>query len=220
MPDSYNKIFGIGLPRTGTTSLARALEAYGIDTVHYPFALYEEGLDAPVVAQHTAFVDTPVPMFYQELDQRWPGSRFVLTTRDKADWLESMKWLRTEGRKIWPPNPVREQYKRDFYGTNEFDRKRLSDTFDRYHEEVAGHFEGRKDEVLRLNIIESSDTSKLVDFLGLEAEPTPWPRANASRQATLSQKLAHQFERRGYRRAGALIRRVDSGIRRRLTRDA
>jgi hypothetical protein len=159
-------------------------------------------------------------MFYQELDQRWPGSRFVLTTRDKAGWLESMKWLRTEGRKIWPPRPVREQYKRDFYGTNNFDPELLAETFDRHHEAVRSHFEGRKEDVLRLNIIESPDTSELVDFLDLGAKPTPWPRANASRQATVSQEVAHQFEKRGYRKTGALIRRIDSGIRRRLTRDA
>ncbi len=217
---SHTKIFGIGLPRTGTTSLAQALECYGIDTIHYPFDLYEEGLDAPTVEQHTAFVDTPVPMFYRELDQRWPGSTFILTVRDKADWLDSMKWLRTEGRKIWQPRPIREQYKRDFYGTNAFDREPLSDTFDRYHEEVLAHFEGREGDLLRLNIIESSNTSALIDFLDLDAEPISWPRANASREATLSQELAHQFEKRGYRKAGSLIRRIDSGIRRRLTHGA
>ena len=72
--------------------------------------------------EYTAFVDTPVPMLYKELDRKWPDSKFILTLRDKEDWLESMAWLRTEGRKIWQPDPRREEYKREFYGTNTFDR--------------------------------------------------------------------------------------------------
>ena len=220
MPDGYNKIFGIGLPRTGTTSLARALESYGIETIHFPFDLYDEGLDAPVIEENTAFVDTPVPMLYQGLDQRCPESKFILTVRDKEGWLESMEWLRTEGRKIWPPDPKRERYKRDFYGTDDFDRDVLSEKFDAYHEEVNRYFEGREADLLRLNIIDSSSTAALVDFLGLEVDPKPWPRANASRKANLMQELAHQFEKRGFRAPGAFIRRIDSGLRRRLRHDS
>jgi len=220
MPNNYNKIFGIGLPRTGTTSLARALESYGIDTIHFPFDLYDNGLDAPVIEKNTAFVDTPVPMLYQGLDRRCLESKFILTVRDKESWLESMEWLRTEGRKIWPPDPKRERYKRDFYGTAAFDRDMLSEKFDAHHKEVERYFEGRNADLLRLNIIDSGSTPALVDFLGLEAAPMPWPRANASREANLMQELAYQFEKRGFKAPGAFIRRIDSGLRRRLRHDS
>lgn len=213
------KIFGIGLPRTGTTSLALALKSYGIQTIHFPFGLYDHGLDAHIAEQYTAFVDTPVPMLYKQLDQRWPGSKFILTTRDRKEWLQSMKWLRTEGRKIWQPDPKREEYKQAFYGTNSFDRELLAATYDRHHRDVHRHFEGRERDILTIDITESQDTHRLVDFLGLSNDPTAWPRANASRKASFMKKVAHQFEKRGLVSAGAFVRRVEAGVRRRLSRN-
>lgn len=36
----FSKIFGIGLPRTGTTSLNIALNQLGLASKHFPFELY------------------------------------------------------------------------------------------------------------------------------------------------------------------------------------
>ena len=36
MKQQINKVFGIGLSRTGTSSLYEALTILGIDTIHYP----------------------------------------------------------------------------------------------------------------------------------------------------------------------------------------
>src|SRR5207237_3908 len=53
------KVFGIGLSRTGTTSLTRALELLGYRAKHYPTA--ESHFE-----EYDALTDTPVPV-------RWRG---------------------------------------------------------------------------------------------------------------------------------------------------
>lgn len=80
------KIFGIGLSKTGTTSLAHALEILGYRTKDYPgLSRYRAGdlssVDLAVVDAYDALTDTPIPSFYRELDQRYPGAKFILTVR-------------------------------------------------------------------------------------------------------------------------------------------
>src|SRR5438105_11325665 len=86
-----SKIFGIGLSKTGTTSLANALQILGYKTkdnmgvVNY--ATHDlSSVHLEVVEAYDALTDTPIPSFYRELDARYPGSRFILTVRDSDEW--------------------------------------------------------------------------------------------------------------------------------------
>lgn len=76
------KIFGVGLPRTGTTSVSMAMLELGYRTRHVCFndALYDCG---------DCFFDTPVYVDYPLLDTRYPHSKFILTWRDPEAWLAS-----------------------------------------------------------------------------------------------------------------------------------
>ena len=96
MNSRQSKIFGVGLSKTGTTSLARALEILGYKTRDYlgvtrysPSDL--SSIDLQIIDSNDAFTDTPIPSFYRELDTRYPGSKFILTVRDTDDWLQSCK---------------------------------------------------------------------------------------------------------------------------------
>ena len=82
-------IFGIGLSRTGTTSLHHAFEILGIRSAPTSVALLFDP-DDEVLGLYEAFTDNPIPFLYQRLDARFPGSKFILTTRDLDDWLRSM----------------------------------------------------------------------------------------------------------------------------------
>jgi len=214
--NEFSKIFCLGLPRTATSSLAQALTEHGIQTIHFPFGLYEEGLEAPVVTEHTAFVDTPIPLLYKELDARWPDAKFILTLRDKESWLESMKWLREEGGKIWQRRPVYDEYNREFFGTTGFDADRLSEVYEAHHAEIRSYFSDREEDLLAIDVISSSDTQALVDFLKIDELPIPWPQTNEARKPTALQRLAYQFEKRHFMRAGTALRMVNNGLQRRF----
>jgi len=78
------KIFGIGLPKTGTTSLTIALEMLGYTSRHSPmecFTLHhgELSVNQKKIDKYDALTDLPIPHFYPELDICFPNSKFILT---------------------------------------------------------------------------------------------------------------------------------------------
>lgn len=93
------KVFGIGLNKTGTTSLRQALTALGYR--HHPYrpilvrALAKGRMD-PILAAaeaYESFEDWPWPLVWRQLDAHFGDTaRFVLTRRTNADvWLQSLK---------------------------------------------------------------------------------------------------------------------------------
>ena len=64
------KVFGIGMQRTGTTSLARALNMLGVRTLQFPTPLFRD-LDHPVGREFDGFTDNPIPLLYEELDAKF-----------------------------------------------------------------------------------------------------------------------------------------------------
>src|ERR671913_366476 len=90
------KIFGLGLSKTGTSSLSEALNIIGINTIHYPFddATYNDltggNYDLQILKTYQGIVDIPVAPYYAQLDKTFPGSKFILTVRDMEPWLRSV----------------------------------------------------------------------------------------------------------------------------------
>jgi len=89
MHGSMQKLFGIGLSRTGTKTLARCLRLLGRGR-HRTYDAYLErvfertGDPQPLIdsAVHgDTFEDSPWYFVWPELDRAFPDSRFVLTTR-------------------------------------------------------------------------------------------------------------------------------------------
>ena len=90
------KVFGIGLPRTGTTTLGRCLDLIGYRRLGFDLAAlraFATGAQRYLnvqLAMHDAFEDAPWFMAYEEMEGRYPDARFVLTLRkDAARWVES-----------------------------------------------------------------------------------------------------------------------------------
>src|SRR5688572_18590389 len=99
-----NKVFGVGLSKTGTSSLTEALNILGIRSVHFPNdeRTFEELRCAQyrlsVLDEYQSVTDTPVAPYFAQLDSAWPGSKFILTVRDKSEWLRSAEahWERED----------------------------------------------------------------------------------------------------------------------------
>lgn len=76
------KVLGIGLPKTGTTSLHRAFEILGYDSVHAPGS-WES------MIKHEAASDLAAVWWYRRVWDEFPDCKFILTTRSPESWLES-----------------------------------------------------------------------------------------------------------------------------------
>lgn len=202
-----NKIFGIGLSRTGTTSLAKALSLLGYKALHFPddkvtqkelygfFASQSEFVSLSILKAYDAITDTPVCCLYKALDRSYPGSRFILTVRDKPSWLISC-------RSFWEevvdfnyheqPNNRLNKYIRfiheRLYGTQDYEPEAFSRAYDTYMAEVIEYFRDRPQDFLVLDICGGEGWSKLAPFCGAAIPGASFPFENPS-----SKNREHQF---------------------------
>jgi len=161
------KVFGIGLSRTGTSSLAEALSLLGYRTVHYPWRPGEiEGFDAAV--------DVPVYLWMESLDRRYPGSRFVWTVRDVDAWLDSCARQHGAAHDLdrYAPEVRRGllAVRAQVYGAGRFDRDLWRAAWHRHAARVARHFRDRSGDLLRIDLCGGEGWERLCAFLG---EPVP-----------------------------------------------
>lgn len=100
-------LFGIGVPKSGTNSLHRALgilgissrhlgsdEAVGRTDIHETFRANATQGNKPLdgIIDADALVDSPMPDMYRTLAGLYPDSRFVLTYRPPTDC--ALSWMR------------------------------------------------------------------------------------------------------------------------------
>lgn len=96
---AYNKVFGIGLNKTGTSSLGEALKVLGFHHKRWSpvlLNLHLAGKHDQIfrrIAPYEAFEDWPWPLMVEQLLDRYGDkARFVLTRRDSPErWLSSLK---------------------------------------------------------------------------------------------------------------------------------
>jgi hypothetical protein len=178
------KVFGIGLSRTGTLSLAIALQRLGLRTVHFPhdertFAELTRGeyrlsvLDGPEGLD--AIVDTPASAFFAELDAAFPGSRFVLTTRDREAWLRSCERLWQVTAEV-QQRPFHRFINAATYGCWEFSAARFAHVHERHLADVREHFRDRPGQLLELGVCDGEGWERLCPFLGVPVPDRPFPR--------------------------------------------
>lgn len=177
------KTFGIGLHKTGTTSLAAAMNTVGVKTKHGPTdsvtikKLIRCDYRLPVLDVFDGVTDVIAP-FYAELDTQYPNSRFILTVRDKLDWLVSVK-------SFWKTFPVRRNCRSwqyfsliSYYGGVDYNAERMSRIYDLHVQQVVEYFANTE----RLLVFDvRSGWVPLCVFLGVAIPDGPFPHLNQQR---------------------------------------
>lgn len=91
---SFNKIFGIGYQKTGTKSLHVYIESLGFDMLHDIHSLapevYTNGDFKGAIDDYDGIINMYHSLFI-EMDQQYPNSKFILTTRDNDMWWRSVR---------------------------------------------------------------------------------------------------------------------------------
>jgi hypothetical protein len=178
-------VFGVGLPKTGLTSLARLMKTIGCDAggregqarraffidedYQKVLALYEMG---------RFFSDGPTCLMYKLIYEKYGRSgRFILTVRRDADtWFASLK---RHNLYAGVKNKHRWIFGR-FY-PHGFDDE-LKAYYERHNAEVAAYFaeRGASDLLLTLCCDEADALQKVSDFLGVEFPVAEFPKENVS----------------------------------------
>ena len=168
-----NKVFGVGLSRSGTSSLSLALNEMGIATAHCPH-------DFSMVKRKVASTDSPVAALFKDLDRIFPDSQFILTVRDKSKWLESCEeFWRLMGR-CFNESLFLTILRRQLYGSSGFDRGLYSEAYDRHHDNVYRYFSNRPTDLLVLNVgVDTKIMEKTGVFLNREIPYLDFPRSHS-----------------------------------------
>lgn len=178
-----NKIFGIGLSRTGTSSLYEALRVLGINACHYP-TNYND------MQHYQACVDASVTFGYKFLDAMFPNSKFIYTVREPTKWVESIKkYFEVNVNPIasvndFKVNDFTDKVNMILYKTTHFNSK---DHFLKmYHEhdtDVRGWFKDRPNDLLILDICNGCGWNELCQFLNTPTPQQQFPKTNSSDEA-------------------------------------
>ncbi|MEH6448661.1 MAG: sulfotransferase [Oleispira sp.] len=173
-----NKLFIIGLPRTGTTSISIAMLDYGFNVAHTAYTKQAFKL-ADVLSDSPCFSD------YQELDILFPGSKFVYLDRALADWIPSIQMLLKKMHSNLEPktgifNPVLKRsfnevfslYIKDGSSKNlilnelAFDEEHLAACYHSHKSQVLEYF-SQRDDLLSINLSDKESLDTLLTFLDI-----------------------------------------------------
>lgn len=184
MTDS--KIFNIGLPKTGTTSLHTALKVLGFRSLHNPLDLrwltYYRGVYRYPRDDWDALTNFG-EHFYPQLDRHYTAAQFILTIRDKDDWLASAeKWFSRA-----PENPMIDYPGRlETFGCMTFERDRFAYVYELHRSNVEAYFSARPEDLLVLDCSDTGAWEKLCRFLDRPVPEQPYPHETVVRRSRLS----------------------------------
>ena len=200
------KIFCIGLNKTGTTSLKKAMIDLGfiIGDQHEAELLFDDwvrrdfGRLIKYCKSAQFFKDVPFsfPYTYVALDQAFPNSKFILTIRDNPEqWYYSLINFQAKsfGNGNIPPT-VEDLKQADYvykgfaYDTLKkvlnvpddklYDKEMLIENYKIYNRTVFEYFNYRENDLLVLNVAEKGAYKKLCDFLNKKCESSEFPWEN------------------------------------------
>jgi len=177
-PKQNIKIFQIGPSKCGTTTLSTFFNANGVKSVHHDSGKLAESiynnhfnnqvlLSAPYDGYIGYFdmqsINTNPPIFipkilFKELDRQYPGSKFILNTRDKDNLLKSISAVQV-GNGMNYLEATAMQFNRSQDEVLQY----WLEEFNAHNKEVLEYFKDRPDDLLVFNI-ETDPPEKLSAF--------------------------------------------------------
>lgn len=171
------KIFGIGVARTGTTTLAKALDILGFKSAHVECNVMEVDGDSfsinnDVLENNEAIVGTPLSPCFELLADRYPDALFILTIRDYKGWLRSCSISFTESLAMDENHKALHRW---LYDSILYDREKFLVGYSNYVLSVLNYFYKSKKLLFVYNICAGLGWKPLCDFVGKPIPDIPFP---------------------------------------------
>lgn len=182
-PVSPKKVVGIGLPRTGTTTLGQCFKQLG-----YKHRSFDMQLAAQVkrnelentlaeAEKFETFEDWPWFLLYKELDQKFPNSKFILTIRkDVETYVASLKKHHAH-RGVTRKDAVKPDWWDDVFGfePHEWNYEDSVERYEKHNREVLEYFKDRPNDLLVVCWEKGDGWEKLCTFLNRPCPNEPFP---------------------------------------------
>jgi len=175
------RVFCIGWHKTGTSTMGHALYELGYSVLGARLDMAQPLLNGnldPVIQltdHFNALQDVPWAALYKELDQAYPGSKFILTVRDEKAWLHSASKHFKD-----TDIPLHEW----LYGKGVLQGNEglYLDRYRQHYEAVFSYFEDRED-LLVMDFSQGDGWQKLCDFLDEPIPKKSFPHANKGKHS-------------------------------------
>jgi len=194
------KVFCVGFMKTGTTTMHQALSilGYNVSSKSHELlpAILHNNMNAVVdhCKQYDAFEDNPIPLLYAFLDEQFPGSKFILTTREAESWYASVShhigWLRT---------PMHEYVFGKGRGIPSQDKEHTIRVFENHNQAVIDYFSNRPEDLMIIPVNSNRDWKPLCDFLDKPIPETAFPHANKTEYSKPKFSGFKRITKRSYR---------------------
>jgi len=181
-PGRQDKVFGIGLPKTGTTTLGYCFRRFGYKHRSYDMDLAAQAKRNELknvlaeAAKYEAFEDWPWFLIYRELDQTFANSKFILTLRKDTDtYVASLKGHH-ERDGIRKKDFVKPHWWDVVFGVDpaQWDYQKSAERYEKHNREVLEYFGDRTD--LLVVCWENRDGwAELSKFLSKPCPDEPFP---------------------------------------------
>jgi hypothetical protein len=183
--DSRPRVFGIGLNKTGTSSLHEALMTLGYRSLHHG-GIETMGLVQRAVAErkpllsyiepeYDAFTDIFGLTYYFYLaDVQYPGSRFILTVRDLDEWLDSRRRHVEKNQRMSDAGAYDD-------GFLKVDLAAWAGEYSHHEAVVRAYFADRPEDLLIIDVTDGDRWQPLCEFLDRPLPERPFPWSNAYR---------------------------------------
>jgi hypothetical protein len=198
------KVFCIGLGKTGTTSLAKALEYMGFHVgrrqvvfkKHLPNVELIDSVKTgrydeifKILPFFDAFVDNPWPLLYKELASRESQAKFILTTREEGSWLKSV--LTYFGNS-------HSEFRKLVYGESspKGNETLYLNRYQKHNQEVIEYFASSSNRLLVLPLEERGKWQLLANFLGTTRPNMDYPitnKTNKNQHKAIVSRLSKAF---------------------------
>ncbi len=188
MKRNWNKVFEIGSPKTGTTSLGQAFTILGLKTISYTPELYPAWRKGrydsiiKVAEDFDAFEDGPWHDgdLYKVLDEAFPGSKFILLERDIEGWIESHEAHFSADGSPRTPEPIKNYQKKK----DEIIKRHIEK-----YQKIKEYFKERPKDLLVMDICSGDGWDRLCPFLEISEPKQRFPHNNRTKDKGVFSKI-------------------------------
>ncbi len=210
------KIFGIGFNKTGTTTLKHCYEELHLTPIaptggeqikRLTHKIFDDNDYEPMLKKakkYRSFEDRPWNIWeaYRHLDERFPGSLFILTVREPENWWRSVeRWISVS--KPW----MAQRYRAHLRSDNLLPESMIS-AYQSYNQEVREYF-ANTDRLLEINFEAGQGWPELCTFLNVPLPQKPIPHVN-------TQSYSQKDDRRRSKRVKKNSRKRQKRLKNRL----
>lgn len=186
------KVFIIGSHKTGTTTMERCLIKLGFNMlprgIGYQNIIHEVNKNyekfRPFIEKYDGFQDSPWCHndLYKWIHKNYPDSKFILTTRDTQNWLDSfIRWttqypfIRTKD--FW------KYISKSCYGVNDLIEHHdvMISKYEARNKEIIEYFKGNEN-FMEFDIENNNGWKQLCNFLNVDVINGSFPHLNKTKK--------------------------------------